>query len=91
MLVDEHEVNRNNEYYCPIFKTFDNKGKPDVAFITVSTKISRGYDSCTQFLEKIGPIYKDFTKSVNYYDQDKDPFSVLFHFGYIIFNKKALD
>ena len=68
-LVDEHEVNRNNEYYFPIFKTFDNKGKPDVAFITVSTKISRGYDSCTQFLEKIGPIYKDFTKSVNYYDQ----------------------
>ncbi|MGZ4033418.1 MAG: hypothetical protein ACXVP4_01030, partial [Bacteroidia bacterium] len=29
--------------------------------------------------------------SVNYYDQVKEPFSILFHFGYIIFNKKALE
>lgn len=29
--------------------------------------------------------------SVNYYDQVKDPFSILFHFGYILFNKKALE
>ena len=29
--------------------------------------------------------------SVNYYDQVKQPFSILFHFGYIIFNKRALE
>ncbi|HEX8514623.1 MAG TPA: patatin-like phospholipase family protein [Bacteroidia bacterium] len=29
--------------------------------------------------------------SVNYYDQLKEPFSVLFHFGYILFNKRALE
>ncbi|MDF2438089.1 MAG: Patatin [Bacteroidota bacterium] len=29
--------------------------------------------------------------SVNYYDKEKDPFSLLFHFGYILFNKRALD
>lgn len=29
--------------------------------------------------------------SVNYYDQVKNPFSILFHFGYIIFNKRALE
>lgn len=29
--------------------------------------------------------------SVNYYDQVKDPFSILFHFGYILFNKRALE
>lgn len=29
--------------------------------------------------------------SVNYYDQEKNPLSILFHFGYIIFNKRALE
>lgn len=29
--------------------------------------------------------------SVNYYDQVKEPFSILFHFGYILFNKRALE
>jgi NTE family protein len=33
----------------------------------------------------IGPI----SFSVNYYHKEKDPFSFLFHFGYIIFNKKS--
>ena len=28
--------------------------------------------------------------SVNYYSKKEDPFTVLFHFGYIIFNRKAL-
>lgn len=35
----------------------------------------------------VGPL----SISVNYYDQVKDPFSLLFHFGYIIFNKRALE
>ncbi|MES2397360.1 MAG: patatin-like phospholipase family protein [Bacteroidota bacterium] len=35
----------------------------------------------------IGPL----SLSVNYYDQEKKPFSVLFHFGYIMFNKRALE
>jgi NTE family protein len=35
----------------------------------------------------VGPM----SLSVNYYDQIKDPFSILFHFGYIIFNKRALE
>jgi len=29
--------------------------------------------------------------SVNYYDLEKNPFSLLFHFGYIMFNKRALE
>jgi NTE family protein len=29
--------------------------------------------------------------SINYYDRVKDPFSFLFHFGFILFNKRALD
>ncbi len=35
----------------------------------------------------VGPM----SLSVNYYDQVKDPFSILFHFGYILFNKRALE
>lgn len=35
----------------------------------------------------IGPM----SLSLNYYDKEKKPFSVLFHFGYIMFNKRALE
>jgi NTE family protein len=35
----------------------------------------------------IGPI----SFSVNYYNEEEEPFSFLFHFGYIIFNKKSTD
>lgn len=35
----------------------------------------------------IGPI----SFAINYYFQEKQPFTFLFHFGYIIFNKKATD
>ena len=35
----------------------------------------------------IGPM----SLSLNYYDKEKRPFSVLFHFGYIMFNKRALE
>ena len=35
----------------------------------------------------IGPV----STSINYYLGEKNPFSFLFHFGYTIFNKKAID
>lgn len=35
----------------------------------------------------VGPM----SFSVNYYDQVKNPFSILFHFGYVMFNKRALE
>lgn len=35
----------------------------------------------------LGPI----SLSVNYYDHEKNPISILFHFGYTIFNKRALE
>ena len=35
----------------------------------------------------LGPL----SLSVNYYDQYENPFSFLFHFGYIIFNRKSID
>ncbi|MFY9308342.1 MAG: patatin-like phospholipase family protein [Bacteroidia bacterium] len=35
----------------------------------------------------VGPM----SFSVNYYDQVKNPFSILFHFGYVMFNKRSLE
>jgi hypothetical protein len=68
-LCDEREVDRNNELYAPIFRTFDEKGKPFVPFAKVSAKINGGYDSAGAFMEKMPAIYKAFTRSVNEYDQ----------------------
>jgi hypothetical protein len=68
-LVDEREVNRNEEYYAPIFKAFDAKGNPAIQFPRVSAKITGGYDSAILFKAKMPSIYKAFTKSVNFYDQ----------------------
>jgi hypothetical protein len=68
-IVTEREVDRNNEYYAPIFKMFDAKGKPFVPYPIVSAKINNGLDSATLFLAKAPDIYKNFTKSVNHYDQ----------------------
>jgi NTE family protein len=39
------------------------------------------------FHSPVGPV----SLFVNYYHERKNPFSVLFHIGYIIFNKSALD
>src|SRR6478735_651769 len=67
-LVDEREVDRNNEYYFPLFKTFDAKGKPYANFIQVQQKVNNGYDSAILFADKMPAIYKNFTKSVYHYD-----------------------
>ena len=74
-LVDEKEVSRNNEYYAPIFKTFDAKGRPSVEFPVVSKKITQGLDSSMQYLTNIPPIYNSFTRSVNFYDNAVKIFS----------------
>lgn len=67
-LVDAREVERNNEYYFPLFRTFDAKGKPYVNFVQVQQKMNNGYDSATLFIERMPAIYKNFTKSVYQYD-----------------------
>jgi hypothetical protein len=74
-VVDDREVNKNEEYYAPIFKMYDAKGKPTIQFAIVSSKIASGYDSADIFLKKIPPIYTAFTKSVNFYDQSVRTFA----------------
>lgn len=74
-LIDIREVSRNNEYYASIFKTFDEKGKPSVDFEVVSNKIFTGLDSSTLYLAHVPPIYKNFTRSVNFYDNAVNIFS----------------
>lgn len=68
-LCDEREVDRNNEYYAPLFGTVDAKGRPFVDYSVVSTKINSGLDSASQFLSHVPSIYTHFTRSVTYYDQ----------------------
>lgn len=68
-LVDNREVERNNEYYFPFFKTFDAKGNPYVNFTLVQQKMNNGYDSAILFNKKMPAIYQNFTKSVYQYDR----------------------
>lgn len=74
-LVDEKEVDRNNEFYAPIFKTVDAKGRPFVEYARVTDKISHGLDSSMQFLANVPPIYHSFTQSVAFYDKAVKIFS----------------
>ena len=69
--------------YQVIGKTEDLKaeyGKP----FALQHYIGTGAIVCNTIL---GPV----SLSINYYDQVKKPFSILFHFGYTIFNKRALE
>ncbi len=68
ILVDDKEVSRNDEFYAPMFKMYDAKGKPAVQFPVIKAKIKGGYDSAQIFIQKIPIIYSAFTKSVNFYD-----------------------
>jgi len=74
-LIDQREVDRNNEYYAPLFGTVDAKGRPSVEYSVVMDKIDRGHDSSSQFLEHVPTIYTNFTRSVNHYDQAVTQFS----------------
>lgn len=68
-LCDQREVERNNEFYAPLFGTVDAKGRPFVEHATVAAKVNAGLDSSTQFLNSVPAIYAHFTRSVTYYDQ----------------------
>jgi NTE family protein len=50
---------------------------------------SRKYIATTAFVyhTPLGPL----SLSVNYYDKQEEPWSFLFHFGYILFNRRALE
>ncbi|MGK7390668.1 MAG: hypothetical protein ACNS60_09960 [Candidatus Cyclobacteriaceae bacterium M2_1C_046] len=68
-IIDEKEVSRNDEYYEPFATSFDKKGRPVVDFATVKAKIYDGYDSAVLFIEKIPPIYENFTFAVDNYGE----------------------
>lgn len=44
-------------------------------------------NSTLVFSSPIGPV----ALSLNYYDGEKEPFSLMFHFGYILFNRRAIN
>lgn len=69
--------------YQSLIKTADLKTEYGAPF-AFQHYIATGAIVCNTIL---GPV----SLSVNYYDQVTDPFSILFHFGYTIFNKRALE
>lgn len=77
LLVTTQEVRSNNEYYSSEFKTFDAKGKPYVEFPIVQQKINNAIDSAQRFQQLMPSIYKNFTKSVGFYDQAVKMFAAL--------------
>ncbi len=69
--------------YQVLIKTQDLKTEFGIPFALQHYVATMGFVWHTP----VGPM----SISANYYDQVKDPVSILFHFGYIIFNKRALD
>jgi NTE family protein len=69
--------------YQTILATVENK--PNYSPIWSNTQ----YIGSTSivYYTPIGPL----ALNVNYYDETDNPWSVMFHFGFIIFNKKSLD
>ena len=76
-IIDDREVDRNNDQYFPVFKTYDSKGKPYVDFAQVLKKMNNGYDSASIFLSRIPVIYKMFTRSVMHYDKAAKEFATI--------------
>lgn len=69
--------------FQPILSTAENKARYGSAFDSRSLLATTGLVYHTP----VGPA----SISVNYYEKREEPVSVLFHFGYILFNRKALD
>jgi hypothetical protein len=77
MLVTASDVKSDNEYYAPIFKAIDAKGKPYVEFAVVQQKMTNAMDSSQKFIDKMPAIYNAFTKSVKHYDQAVKTFAAI--------------
>jgi hypothetical protein len=77
VIVTASDVKGDNEYYAPLFKTVDSKGKPFVEFTLVQQKMITAMDSAQRFVEKMPPIYKAFTRSVRQYDQAVKTFAAI--------------
>jgi hypothetical protein len=76
-LVTTSDVKSDNEYYAPIFRTVDAKGKPYVEFALVQQKMTNAMDSAQRFIDKMPAIYNAFTKSVTQYDQAVKTFAAI--------------
>lgn len=76
-VVTESEVRKQNEYYAPLFKFVDAKGRPFVEFGEVQRKLQVASDSVNTFKSKMPPIYKAFTKSVNQYGNAVKAFAAI--------------
>ncbi len=80
------EIRLEGYFYQPFQQIIENDSlQPDYA----APFTRQYYIASASFMihTPIGPI----NLSGNYYHNEKDPFTLLFHFGYIIFNRKTMD
>jgi len=71
-LVDEKEVKKNKDYFTNVIDTIFEK---KVDFSLIANRMNNEYFYVNAFLEKLPPIYYNFTKSVISYDRAK----ILYH------------
>ncbi|OFY99386.1 MAG: hypothetical protein A3K10_00255 [Bacteroidetes bacterium RIFCSPLOWO2_12_FULL_31_6] len=69
--------------YQTILPTVDYKAE----YSTIWSRTQYIGSGSLVYYTPIGPL----ALNVNYYDETDNPWSVMFHFGFIIFNKKSLD
>jgi len=67
-LVDEKEVKKNKDYFTNVIDTIFEK---KVDFSLIANRMNNEYFYVNAFLEKLPPIYYNFTKSVISYDRAK--------------------
>ena len=68
-LVKPDEVRSHDDYYARVYNLYDAKGKPQVPFAVIETRMRNGVDSARIFLATLPPIYKDFTRSIGAYER----------------------
>lgn len=72
--VDEKDVRRNEEHYIN-FGTVDDRGRVDVEFDTVASKINEAIPELREFITHAPGIYGVFTQSFSHYDEAHKKYS----------------
>ena len=74
-LVKADEVRSHDEFYAKVYNLYDSKGKPQVPFAVIESRMRNGLDSARIFISAIPPIYKDFTRGIGAYERSVRAFT----------------
>jgi len=68
-LINESEIKRNEELYINLAPIIDGRGRRVADAPIIVQMVRNGYDSANQLMQQLPSIYKNFTKSVDNYNQ----------------------